>query len=70
MGEKVKLKGGIYEVEFGYHPKMGGYTTLMSDILKLYAMLCLTNNGVYEKLSGSGGCPTIIPQQIIIHAHI
>lgn len=32
MGEKVKLKGGIYEVEFGYHPKMGGYTTLMSDI--------------------------------------
>lgn len=29
MGEKVKLKGGIYEVEFGYHPKMSGYTTLM-----------------------------------------
>ena len=35
MGEKVKLKGGIYEVEFGYHPKMGGYTTLMSDIQEL-----------------------------------
>jgi len=26
---------GIYEVNFGYHSKMGGYTTLMSDIPKL-----------------------------------
>lgn len=32
MGEKVKLKGGIYGVEFGYHPKMGEYTALMLDI--------------------------------------
>jgi hypothetical protein len=29
---------GIYEVNFGYLSKMGGYTTLMSDILKLYAI--------------------------------
>jgi len=26
------LKGGIYEVSFGYNPKMEGYATLMSDI--------------------------------------
>ena len=25
-------KGGICEVSFGYHFKMGGYTSLMSDI--------------------------------------
>ncbi|HJH26446.1 MAG TPA: hypothetical protein C5S37_06640 [Methanophagales archaeon] len=37
-GKKVssQLKGGIYEVSFGYNPKMEGYTTLMSDIMKLY----------------------------------
>ena len=29
------LRGGIYEVNFGYHSKMGGYTTLMLDIPKL-----------------------------------
>lgn len=29
-------KGCIYEVNFVYHSKMGGYTTLMSDIPKLY----------------------------------
>ena len=29
-------KGGICEVTFGYHSKMGGYTTSMSDIPKLY----------------------------------
>jgi hypothetical protein len=28
-------KGRIYEVSFGYHSKMEGYTTLMSDISKL-----------------------------------
>ena len=33
-----RLKGGIYEVSFGYNPKMEGYTTLMSDILELYEM--------------------------------
>ena len=27
--------GGIYEVSFGIHSKMGGYTTLMSDMPKL-----------------------------------
>ena len=35
MGEKFQLKGGMREVKFGYHSKIGGYTTLMSDILKL-----------------------------------
>ena len=30
------LKGGIYEVSFGYNPKIEGYATLMSDIPKLY----------------------------------
>ena len=28
-------KGGICEVSFRYHSKMGGYTTLMSDISTL-----------------------------------
>ena len=31
-----QLKGGIYEVSFGYHPKMDGYATLMSDMPTLY----------------------------------
>ena len=30
-----QLKGGIYEVSFGYHSKLDGYATLMSDIPKL-----------------------------------
>jgi len=29
------LKGGIYEVSFGYNSKMEVYTTLMSDIPEL-----------------------------------
>ena len=29
------LKEGIYEVSFGYNPKMEGHTTLMSDIPEL-----------------------------------
>ncbi|MBT9145660.1 MAG: hypothetical protein DDT42_01535 [candidate division WS2 bacterium] len=33
------LKGGIYEVSFRYNPKMEGYTTLMSDIPKLYEIV-------------------------------
>jgi hypothetical protein len=32
---KFQPKRGIYEVSFGIHSKMGGYTTLMSDILEL-----------------------------------
>ena len=32
------LKGGIYEVSFGYNPKMEGYATLMSDIPELDAI--------------------------------
>jgi hypothetical protein len=33
------LKGGMYEVSFGYNTKMEGYTTLMSDIPTLYAIV-------------------------------
>ena len=32
------LKRGIYEIRFGYNTKLGGYTTLMSDILLLGEM--------------------------------
>jgi len=35
MKVSSQLKGGIYEVSFGYIPNLGGYTTLMSDIPKL-----------------------------------
>jgi hypothetical protein len=38
MSEKVPLKGSICDVSFGYNSKMEGYTTLMSDIPKLYAI--------------------------------
>jgi hypothetical protein len=37
MGEKVQLKGGIYEVNFGYNVKMGVYANLSSDIPELGA---------------------------------
>ena len=33
-----RLKGGIYEVSFGYNTNLSGYATLMSDILELLAM--------------------------------
>ena len=35
MTGKFQLKGGIYEVSFGFHSKMGEYTTLVWDIPKL-----------------------------------
>jgi hypothetical protein len=35
MTGKFQPKGGIYEVSFGHHFKMGGYMALMSDIPKL-----------------------------------
>ena len=38
MGETVQLKGGIYEVNFGYNVKMGVYANSSSDIPKLAAM--------------------------------
>jgi len=38
MTGKFQPKGGIYEVSFGYHFKMSGYTTLMPDIPKLGEM--------------------------------
>ena len=28
-------EGGIYEVSFGHHSELHGYTALMSDIVKL-----------------------------------
>ena len=31
-----QLKGGIYEVSFGFHSKLDGYATLMLDITTLY----------------------------------
>jgi hypothetical protein len=34
-----QLKGGIYEVSFGFHSKLDGYATLMSDIPTLSEML-------------------------------
>ncbi len=42
MSEKVQLKGGICEFDFGYNAKMEGYTTLMSDI-QSYMKLPLFN---------------------------
>jgi hypothetical protein len=36
MSEKVQLKGGICEVNFGYNAKMEGYTNTSSDIPVLY----------------------------------
>ncbi len=39
-----QLKGGIYEVSFGYHSKLDGYATLMSDIPKLYDISCYLKN--------------------------
>jgi hypothetical protein len=41
MTGKFQPKWGIYEVSFGSHSKMGGYTTLMSDIPKLSGILLL-----------------------------
>ena len=34
-----QLKGGIYEVSSGFHSKLDGYATLMSDIPVLFAIL-------------------------------
>ena len=35
MSEKVQLKGGICEFDFGYNAKMEGYTNSSSDITEL-----------------------------------
>jgi len=42
------LKGGIYEVSFGYNPKMEGYATLMSQIYRSY-MKWQTENLIRRK---------------------
>ena len=36
MGEKVQLKGVIYEANFGYNVKMDVYANSSSDIPELY----------------------------------
>lgn len=48
-------KSGIRDVRFGYLPKRGGYTTLMSDIPKLDEMLVKVNRNRlhYESYGGS-----------------
>ena len=43
-----QLKGGIYEVSFGYHSKLDGYATLMSDIPKLCEMLGRLNINIMK----------------------
>ncbi|NQE06463.1 hypothetical protein C5S32_11390 [ANME-1 cluster archaeon GoMg1] len=39
-----QLKGGIYEVSFGFHSKLDGYAALMLDIPKLYGISCYLKN--------------------------
>ena len=46
MKVSSQLKGGIYEVSFGYNPKREGYATLMSDISKLDAIACKWEKGI------------------------
>ena len=60
------LKGGIYEVSFGYNPKMEGYTTLMSDIPELYAIAALSKSRIYkhdEKVEEVKQCQKMINQK-------
>jgi hypothetical protein len=39
MSEKVQLKGGICEFDFGYNANTAVYTNSSSDIPKLYDIL-------------------------------
>ena len=48
MGEKVQLKGGICEVNFGYNIKKEVYANLSSDIPKLYDMMRFLNFWGYK----------------------
>jgi hypothetical protein len=41
MDEKVQLKGGIYEVNFGYNVKKEVYANSSSDISELGAILII-----------------------------
>jgi len=52
MKVSSQLKGGIYEVSFGYNPNLGGYMTLMSDIPKLYEI----PNPAFEKKVNETNC--------------
>jgi len=44
MTGKFQPKGSIYEVSFGYNTNLGGYTTLISDIPKLYEIILFKFN--------------------------
>lgn len=59
MKVSSRLKGGIYEVSFGYNPKMGGYATLMSDIPELSEITRFEREGYcWVK---HGGCYCLYP---------
>jgi hypothetical protein len=45
MSEKLQLKGGISELNFGYNAKMEGYTNSSSDITKLAEMVYVHTKG-------------------------
>jgi len=53
MRTKLLPKGGIYEVNFGYRSKLGGYTTLVSVIHKLDE-IAPTGVGYAKRKSGAG----------------
>ena len=59
MSEKVQLKGGICELDFGYNAKMGGYTTLMSDIPKLSEMFGERLENVHKQNKNARGSCSI-----------
>lgn len=44
MSEKLQLQVCIYELNYGYNPKMEGYTNLSLDIPKFCAIRNLTRN--------------------------
>jgi hypothetical protein len=57
MSEKVQLKGGICELNFGYNTKMEVYTNSSSDITKLDEMLTsghklLKGNRIFYLIKG------------------
>ena len=43
-------EGCIYEVSFGYHSDLYGYTTLMLDITELYEIACIKLRDLGEEL--------------------
>ena len=49
-----QLKGGIYEVSFGYHSKLDGYATLMSDIPTLGESALFIEDAIFLRGSSYG----------------